>query len=197
MKIFLMALLVTIVLGMVFSVYSELEFAQQFEKRVAERERNGPIIDSASATDLNDSIAFLQKLYKGTLQAWCDGNGQAYGSAFDDNAEYIAFTGEVTRGRQEITAAHQVLFEKWLKGSCLVGTIETIRFLTPDVAVIVALGGTTFDGKNVLRRPSIQTYVALRKKNIWRFTNFQNSRVSEGSFLQLIVLGIRTSVFRM
>jgi uncharacterized protein (TIGR02246 family) len=180
-----------------FSVLSELKFAKQFESRMSERVENGPVIYAATESYSQESITALQTLYQTTLQAWCRGDGTAYGLAFAEDAEYIAFTGEITRGRRAIASAHQELFDKWLKGSCLVGTIESIRFLTPDAVVIVALGGTTFDGKNVLRRPSIQTYTAVHQGGSWLFTNFQNSRVADGNVLQMMVLGIRTGLLRM
>ncbi|WP_141735216.1 SgcJ/EcaC family oxidoreductase [Oligoflexus tunisiensis] len=193
-NIIIISLALLIVGWIAYSIYSELRFAAQFADRIAERARSGPILYSASG---ESSIQSLQDLYHGTLKAWCDGNGTAYGAAFTEDVEYIAFTGEVKRGRPAIIAGHQDLFDKWLKGTCLVGAIESIRFLSADTAVIVALGGTTFDGRQQLRRPSIQTYIAKRNEEGWLFSNFQNSRVSDGNILEMIVLGIRTSLLRM
>lgn len=196
-NIIIISLALLIVGWIAYSIYSELRFAAQFADRIAERTRSGPVMYSAPSEDHASSVKPLQELYNGTLKAWCDGNGTAYGAAFTKDAEYIAFNGEINRGRPAIIAGHQELFDKWLKGTCLVGAIESIRFLSADIAVIVALGGTTFDGKEQLRRPSIQTYIAKRNEEGWLFSNFQNSRVSEGNVLQMIVLGIRTSLLRM
>jgi uncharacterized protein (TIGR02246 family) len=191
-------ILTVLVLGCItYTFVNELNFSKAFEKRMAERIERGPIIYANPTEDHTSAIESLQTLYQSTLTAWCNGDGAVYGNAFTADAEYIAFTGEITRGRTEITASHQELFQKWLKDTCLVGTIESIRFPASDIAVIVALGGTTFDGKSVLKRPSIQTYVAQRHEAGWLFSNFQNSRVADGNVFQLIALGIRTSLFRM
>jgi hypothetical protein len=41
------------------------------------------------------------------------------------------------------SAAHnQRLFDKWLRGTRLVGQVTDLRFLGPDVAVMHAVGGT-------------------------------------------------------
>lgn len=198
MRNFVIISLASLIVGWVaYSIYSELRFAAQFADRIADRARSGPLMYSASGEDHTSSVKHLQELYKGTLKAWCDGNGSAYGAAFTEDAEYIAFSGELIRGRPAIITGHQELFDKWLKDTCLVGVIESIRFTSPDVAVVVALGGTTFDGKDQLRRPSIQTYIARRDDEGWFFSNFQNNRVSEGNALQMIALGIRTSLLRM
>lgn len=72
----------------------------------------------------------------------------------------------------------QTLFDKWLKGSRLTGT-ASIRFVTPDTAVVLATGGTILRGKTKPSRvrDSIQTLTAVRTEAGWRFTSFQNTRL--------------------
>ena len=76
------------------------------------------------------------------LAAWGRGDGQAYGALFTDDAEYIAFDGAITKGRRTIADWHQQLFDTWLKGTRLVGQIDSLRFLGADTAVIVASGAS-------------------------------------------------------
>src|SRR5690606_37653979 len=77
-----------------------------------------------------------------------------------------------------LAAFHQTLFDKWLKGSRLVGK-ATVRFVTSDTAVVVAHGGTILRGKSKPSpvRDSIQTLTAVRTSDGWRFTSFQNTRL--------------------
>jgi uncharacterized protein (TIGR02246 family) len=74
---------------------------------------------------------------------------------------------------------HQQLFDKWMKGARLVGQVEAVRFLSSDVALLHAVGGTVMRGKTEPspERDSIQTLVATRQGGEWRLAAFQNTRV--------------------
>ena len=55
-----------------------------------------------------------------------------------------------------------------------------MRFLSPDVALMHAVGGTVMRGKTdpVPERDSIQTLVAIRQEDgEWRLAAFQNTRL--------------------
>ena len=125
-----------------------------------------------------DELA-IRELFGLLLDDWGRGDGEAYGSRFTEDAEYVAFDGTRTRGRREIADSHQQLFDKFLKNTRLTGRVLSIKFPSPDVALVHATGGTIMRGK---RRPSperdsIQTLVAVREGTEWRFAAFHNSRV--------------------
>ena len=123
--------------------------------------------------------AKIHALFENLLGDWGRGDGEAYGSRFTEDADYVAFDGSRTRGRREISASHQRLFDKFLKDTRLTGRILSIRFLGPDVALVHTTGGTIMRGKTKPspERASIQTLVAVREGADWLFTAFHNSRV--------------------
>jgi uncharacterized protein (TIGR02246 family) len=123
--------------------------------------------------------AQILALFDDLLEDWGRGDGEAYGSRFTEDADYVAFDGTRTRGRREIAASHQQLFDKWLKGTQLKGRILSVKFLGSDVALVHATGGTIIRGKTKPspERDSIQTLVAVRDGGGWRFAAFHNSRV--------------------
>jgi uncharacterized protein (TIGR02246 family) len=127
----------------------------------------------------NSDEAAIRELFGRLLDDWGRGDGEAYGSRFIEDADYIAFDGTRTRGRGEIAASHQQLFDKWLNGTRLTGRVLSIKFPSPDVAIIHATGGTVMRGKTKPspERDSIQTLVAMREGPEWRFAAFHNSRV--------------------
>jgi hypothetical protein len=95
------------------------------------------------------------------------------------------------------------LFDKWLKGSRLVGTVHDVRFLAPDVAVMHAVGGTILRGRSkpTPGRDSIQTLVATRHAAEWHFAAFQNTRLrimggSRRAFLAWTLSDLTWKVFR-
>jgi uncharacterized protein (TIGR02246 family) len=132
-----------------------------------------------TTTHYQTDEAKICALFEDLLADWDRGDGEAYGSRFTDDADYVAFDGTHTRGRAEISASHQRLFDRFLKGTRLTGHILSIKFPSPDVALIHATGGTVMRGKTRRspERDSIQTLVAVREGTEWRFAAFHNSRV--------------------
>ncbi|RSN63406.1 DUF4440 domain-containing protein [Amycolatopsis sp. WAC 04182] len=123
-------------------------------------------------------LAVLGKL----ADAWGDGDAAAYASLFTEDADYVTFFGMNMPGRAMIESAHRSLFEGPLKGSKLVagGGEPKVRFLRPDVAIVVSAGGSSLsDGKPEPGRESTLTYVLVEEPDGWRVASFQNTRVSD------------------
>ena len=68
-----------------------------------------------------------------------------------------------------------MLFDKFLKGSRLVGKIRSIRFLTPDIAIVVAVGGTMMAVQSDIdpERNSVHMLVAIKQNPNWRSPHFK------------------------
>ena len=123
--------------------------------------------------------AAVRGLYRQLMDGWNRGSGADFAAAFAEDGDLVAFDGTHFKGRGEIETSHQELFDRWLKGTRLVGHVEDVRFLSPDVAVMHAVGGTVMRGKTEPspERDSIQTLVATRRDGEWRLAAFQNTRV--------------------
>jgi len=123
--------------------------------------------------------AAVRSLYTQLMEGWNKGSGEAFSVPFAEDGHLIGFDGMHFKGRDEIVSFHQPLFDKWLKGTRLVGDLASVRFLSPDVALMHAVGGTVMRGKSrpSPERHSIQTLVALRRDAEWRLAAFQNTRV--------------------
>jgi uncharacterized protein (TIGR02246 family) len=121
----------------------------------------------------------IRALHRCVLDAWAAGDGEAFAAPFSEDALFIGFDGSVMRGREQIAATHQEVFERWMKGTRLVEERTEVRFLEPDVAVVHTLGGTVLRGKSepTPERDSIQTLVAVMDAGGWSFVPFQNTRV--------------------
>ena len=121
----------------------------------------------------------IRGLFERLLEDWGRGDGEAYGTRFTEDADYVAFDGSHTRGRGEISSSHQRLFDKFLKGTRLTGRILSIKFPSPDVALVHTTGGTILRGKTrpSPERHSVQTLIAVKREGEWRFAAFHNTRV--------------------
>ncbi|WP_410673442.1 SgcJ/EcaC family oxidoreductase [Amycolatopsis sp. cmx-4-68] len=117
-------------------------------------------------------------------QAWNDGDAAAYGRLFTDDADYVTFFGLNFPGREAIESSHRALFEGPLKGSKLTGALGAtakVRFVRPDVTVVVAGGGSSLTGTDTPDegRESTVSFVLVREDGEWLITAFQNTRVSD------------------
>jgi uncharacterized protein (TIGR02246 family) len=166
-------------------------------------DRTMPTPEEAAANDSADEAA-VRALYQQLMDGWNQGSGDAFAAVFTEDGDLIGFDGTHFKGRQEIAPFHQQLFDKWLKGSRLVGEVKDVRFLSPDVALMHAVSGTVMRGKSepVPERDSIQTLVATRQDGEWRLAAFQNTRLhpidsSAGPFLVWTLSDQLWKVFRL
>ena len=125
--------------------------------------------------------ARVEELLAALADAWNDGDADAYGALFTEDASYVTFMGEVSRGREQITDGHRWLFAR-MPGSTMTPGTKTrrdIRFPARDTAVVVGQGpGTTAPGPEFAAdRVSTVSFVAVRTDDGWRFAHFQNTRL--------------------
>jgi uncharacterized protein (TIGR02246 family) len=126
-----------------------------------------------------DDEAAIRSLYFQMIDGWNKGDGDSFASPFAEDGDLVGFDGTHLIGRQQIASFHQQLLDTFVKGSRLVGKIRDVRFLTPKVAIMHAVGGTVMKGQTDLdpERNSIHTLV-LEKGNDerWCVATFQNTR---------------------
>jgi uncharacterized protein (TIGR02246 family) len=127
----------------------------------------------------SEDEAAVRALYTRLMDGWNEGSGVSFAAPFASDGHLVAFDGTHFKSRDEIASFQQRLFDKWLKGTRLVGEVESVRFLSPTVALMHALGGTVMRGKSrpSPERDSIQTLVAIKRDGEWCFVAFQNTRV--------------------
>ncbi len=136
-------------------------------------------MNEAAMTSSTDDEATIRDLYERMMDGWNRGSGEAFAEVFAEDGDQVAFDGTHFAGRREISDFHQELFDKWLKGTRLVGLVESVRFPVPDAAVAHARGGIIMRGKSEPspERDSIQTLIAVRRNGEWRLAALDNIRV--------------------
>jgi uncharacterized protein (TIGR02246 family) len=112
--------------------------------------------------------------------AWNAADATTFAALFADDADFIHILGGYYAGRAAIEAGHRMIFGTIYKGSTVRYSVEKIRFLRPDVAIILLRqflqfpeGGAAGD---VEARPTI---VAEKVDGNWRITAMQNTRITE------------------
>lgn len=143
-----------------------------------------------------DDEGLIRTLFQRLLDSWGSGDGYAYASHFTPDSDYVAFDGTHRKGREENAIAHQELFDTWLKDTRLTGQIKGIRFLSPEIAIIHAVGGMLMTQRSTQpKRQSIQTLIAVKNEGSWRFTAFHNCRVQQRGWLESMIFGLSTRLF--
>jgi uncharacterized protein (TIGR02246 family) len=142
-------------------------------------ERRMPMHEKTTTNPAEEQA--VRELYTELMDGWNCGSGEDFAAVFTEDGDLVAFDGTHFKGREEIAPFHQELFDKWLRGSRLVGKVKDVRFLSPDVALMHAVGSMVMRGKSEPspERDSIQTLVAVREegREEWRLAAFQNTRV--------------------
>ena len=118
--------------------------------------KNGKGADKAAAKEPaataknSDDEAAIRKTGESFSKAYGDGDAKAVANHYTDDAEYIDENGNVFHGRQAIEELLTAFFAD-NPGSQLEVNIDTIRFISPEVAVeegstmVVGQGGVTSD----------------------------------------------------
>lgn len=130
-----------------------------------------PVIGSADEAAVRD-------LYQQLMDGWNQGSGDAFAAVFTEDGDLVGFDGTHFHGQEEIATFHQQLFNKWMKGTRLVGQVKSVRLLSPDVALVHATGSTVMRDRSEPspERDSIVTLVAVRQSGQWRLATLHNTR---------------------
>ncbi|MGW0556883.1 SgcJ/EcaC family oxidoreductase [Streptomyces sp. NPDC002926] len=121
----------------------------------------------------------IQDLFQRFKQAWNDGDAVAFGACFTEDSDYVSYDGTRAVGRAEHQDNHDRLFRGVLTGSALVGGIEAIRYIAPEVAIVYGTASVLMPWRSELpkRRLSRQTIVVVNTDHGWRITAIHNGRV--------------------
>ena len=112
--------------------------------------------------------------------AWNAADAAAFAALFADDAEFIHILGGYYTGREAIEAGHRMIFGTVYKGSTVRYSVEKIKFVRPDVALVFLRQHLQFfeDGapRELQGRPTI---VAEMTDGNWRIAALQNTRIAE------------------
>ncbi|GAA4531371.1 SgcJ/EcaC family oxidoreductase [Amycolatopsis samaneae] len=118
----------------------------------------------------------IHDLLRRMTEAWNSGDAAAYAGQFTPDAEYVSWLGTRDTGRAAIEATHRFLFEGPLKGVKMASDDHAappdIRYLAPDVALVVVDGGKPEHAPQA----SVVVLTAVREDGRWRLASFQNTR---------------------
>jgi uncharacterized protein (TIGR02246 family) len=130
-------------------------------------------------TSMNRDEAEVRDLFQRMCAAWTAGDAHAYGELFTEDSDYVSFDGTRAEGRAPMVESHDHLFRGVLVGSALVGEVESVRFLSDDVALVHSTGSVLAAWRSSIpkRRLTRNTIVCVRTPVGWRIAAIHNGRV--------------------
>ncbi|WOX23629.1 SgcJ/EcaC family oxidoreductase [Streptomyces solicathayae] len=120
----------------------------------------------------------IRELFAEYCRTWTAGDAVGFGRLFTEDADYVSYDGSWAAGAERLQDNHDKLFRGVIAGSAMVGEIESLRFVTADVAVLVGNGSVLMPWRSRLpkRRLSRQIIVVVRTPEGWRIAAIQNGR---------------------
>ena len=112
-------------------------------------------------------------------QAWNEADGRAFGEPFTADADFVDIRGEYHRGREEIAAGHQAIFDSIYKGSTVNYQLMQARDLLDGV--ILAHSTAVLEvpmGPLAGEHGAVQSLVLVRDGDEWKIAGFHNTLVA-------------------
>jgi uncharacterized protein (TIGR02246 family) len=132
-----------------------------------------PLIN-AQTTDEVAIRGIVQQLQDG----WNTHDGKAFAAPFAENADYVVVNGMKITGKDAIEKGHTGIFTSIYKDSHNVGTIKSIRFLRPDVAVVHVEWNLEYKmGNENHKGHAMNSLVVTKEGGKWTIAAFHNTPI--------------------
>lgn len=130
-----------------------------------------------SQTSSADEAA-LKQIVQQVQDGWNAHDGKAFAAPFATDADYVIVNGMKIKGREEIEKGHTQIFTTIYKDSHNVGTVKSIRFLRPDVAVVHVEWNLEWSmGGEKRKAQAINTMIMTKDSGKWSIAAFHNTPV--------------------
>jgi uncharacterized protein (TIGR02246 family) len=111
--------------------------------------------------------------------AWNAGDGGRFAAPFSKDADFVTIRAEHFRGREVIAEAHDGIFRTIYAGSVNHYTVESVRFLRQDVALVhVQAVLDAPSGPLAGRNHATFSTVMTREPEGWQIVSFHNTLAS-------------------
>ncbi len=119
----------------------------------------------------------LQVTFDGLSEAWRKGDGAAFADWCTDDVDFINILGMHVKGRPAVADLHNKIFSGPYKGSTVKFSIESVRTIAPNAALVVAPARVDIPSGPVKGIVATVASVLLMHSNGgWKVANFQNTR---------------------
>jgi uncharacterized protein (TIGR02246 family) len=122
----------------------------------------------------------LYEIVEKLENTWNTGDSAAWTAQFAEDADFIHILGGHFNGHTAIERGHRAIFDTIYKGSRNRFTVQKVRFVLPEVAIVFIFAELMFymDGqeKHIRARPTL--IAAKNQDGSWKIVAFQNTLVT-------------------
>ncbi len=137
-----------------------------------------PVSKAQASQDSGADEAAIRQIVKQVEDGWNAHDGKAFAAPFATDADYVVVNGNYIKGREAIAAGHTQIFTTIYKESHNVGTVKSIRFLRPDVAIVHIEWNLEFSmGGETKKSRAMNTMIMAKEGGKWSIAAFHNTPV--------------------
>jgi uncharacterized protein (TIGR02246 family) len=134
--------------------------------------------EKAKTSEASKDEAMIRANVEQVAKGWNAKSGAEFAKPFAEDADYVVINGMHVKGRAAIDKAHQSIFDTIYKNSTVAVTVEQIRFLRPDVAVVHVRSALSVTRENSTQTGTGRiTLVMTKNKDKWEIAAFQNTSI--------------------
>ena len=128
---------------------------------------------TSSPPSTGDGEAIASDILQRLQNAWNAGDGAAFGASMAEDADFVTIRADHLRGRQAIVASHLHIFETFYKGSRNEISLESVRMLSDDIALVHARSVLHApDGPLAGRHEAEMSLVLTPGQSAWQIASF-------------------------
>jgi len=110
---------------------------------------------------------------------WNAGDGEAFGKAFTEDADFVAIRGDYHQGREAVAKGHEAIFDSIYKDSQASYGLLQARALGDGIILAHARSDLSApSGPLSGEHSSVSTLVLVREEEGWRIAGFHNTLVA-------------------
>jgi uncharacterized protein (TIGR02246 family) len=123
--------------------------------------------------------AAIHKVVGRVQEGWNKGDGKGFAASFAEDADYVIVNGIRVKGRDVIAAGHQRIFDTIYKNSRNTATVQSIRFLRDDVALVHIEWHLKLSQDEPAREHKAMNSMVMTKDNgQWSVAAFHNTPIT-------------------
>jgi uncharacterized protein (TIGR02246 family) len=111
------------------------------------------------------------------VKGWNMKSGAEFAKPFAEDSDYVVVNGMLIKGRAANAAGHQQIFDTIYKDTDIAATVEQIRLLRSDVAVIHVLAERFPKADKSQITKGRLTLVMVKNNDKWEIAAFQNTQI--------------------
>ena len=136
--------------------------------------------EKTKAADTSKDEAAIRANVGQMVKGWNMKSGAEFAKPFAEDSDYVVINGMRIKGRAANAEGHQQIFDTFYKNSTLAYTVENIRFVRPDVAVVHVLAMLKLPQGNSTQTFNARiTMVMVRNEGKWEITALQNTEIQQ------------------